>query len=129
MSKIALQERKIEKCLSNCVDLMGEKVGVYLYDVENGNNVFQPRRPYIHMCVKNVRFDAISVRIDVSGRSREELYRSSEPKASLHRRCLVTKRVSEANETVTKPFRVGDEGDVLKMGLEISPPRSRVTNG
>jgi hypothetical protein len=27
----------------------------------------------------------------------------------LHRRCLVTKRVSEANDTVTKPFRVGEE--------------------
>jgi hypothetical protein len=28
----------------------------------------------------------------------------------LHRRCLVTKRVSKANETMTKPFRVGEEG-------------------
>jgi deoxycytidylate deaminase len=33
----------------------------------------------------------------------------------LHRRCWYTKRPSEANETVHQPFRVGDEGDELKV--------------
>jgi len=44
----------------------------------------------------------------------------------LHRRCWQAKRPSGARETACQPFRVGDEGDALKINSFLKQNQARL---
>jgi|GEM_PF-3979193 len=88
----------------------------YLFFADNGDGDRDTTYGHGNGCGNNERLNIVAD--DGLGSGSFTCLRSRKP---LHRRCWQAKRPSGARETAYQPFRVGDEGDELKIASKLPP--------